>query len=80
MTDGVSTTTDWQKNSIIKDQGLQRVHQSLFSDRKSRPRIGEGMAVQRKWQEKEQEPNLRDLLTNPQEGIDLLSATTMGAE
>ncbi len=61
MIDGIIATTDWQENIIIKDQGRQWVHQSLFSDRKSRLRIGEGMAAQRKRQEKVQWPNVRDL-------------------
>ncbi len=34
-----------------------------FADRKSRPRIGQGMAAQGKRQEKLWEPKLRDLVT-----------------
>jgi hypothetical protein len=49
-----------------------------FADRKSRPRIGQGMAAQGKRQEKLWEPRLRDLVTNPQERMGLPAAPTTG--
>jgi hypothetical protein len=42
-----------------------------LADRKSRLRIDEVTVAQRKWQKKVQEPNERDLVTKPQELVDL---------